>query len=75
MIPSFSSIRVSAGFGSFNEGTTKPDGEEPYAESLLSQIGIKADDNREEYEPIKIPMKEAQNLKVIGQVMYIGHRL
>lgn len=136
MIPSFSSIRVSAGFGSFNEGTTKPDGEEPYAESLLSQIGIKAEkcavfwvngnsmqptinngdqllvdlsrkeikgdniylvqngdsvwvkrvkikwdvvelisDNREEYEPIKIPMKEARNLQVIGQVVHIGHKL
>lgn len=135
MIPSFSSIRVSAGFGSFNDGV-KPDGEEPYSESLLSQIGAKPEkcavfwasgnsmqptinngdqllvdlsrkeikvdniyliqnndsvwvkrvkikwdgvelisDNREEYEPIKIPTKEAQNLQVIGQVMYIGHKL
>ena len=30
MIDSFSSINVSAGFGSFNEGVTKPDEQTPY---------------------------------------------
>ena len=32
-------------------------------------------DNREEYEPIKIPADEAQNLQIIGQVVHIGHSL
>ncbi|HHW7446559.1 TPA: XRE family transcriptional regulator [Pasteurella multocida] len=43
MINSFGSINVSAGFGSFNEGITKPDGQEPYADSLLQKLGVKAD--------------------------------
>lgn len=42
MIDSFSTINVSAGFGSFNEGITKPDGQEPYADSLLQRLGVKA---------------------------------
>lgn len=42
MINSFSTINVSAGFGSFNEGVTKPDGQEPYADSLLQSLGVKA---------------------------------
>lgn len=44
MIASYSSINVSAGFGSFNEGVTKPDGEEPYSDALLASLGAKADD-------------------------------
>lgn len=137
MIDSFFSINVSAGFGSFNEGITKPDGQEPYSDSLLQRLGVKAhncgvfwargtsmqptiansdqmlvdfsqkeatgddkvylvqngdsvwvkrikplwdgieliSDNREEYEPIKIPADEAQNLQIIGQVVHIGHSL
>lgn len=137
MIDSFFSINVSAGFGSFNEGITKPDGQEPYSDSLLQKLGVKAhncgvfwargtsmqptiangdqmlvdfsqkeatgddkvylvqngdsvwvkrikplwdgieliSDNREEYEPIKIPADEAQNLQIIGQVVHIGHSL
>lgn len=43
MIASYSSINVSAGFGSFNEGVTKPDGEEPYSDSLLASLGAKAE--------------------------------
>ncbi|HGO5822554.1 TPA: XRE family transcriptional regulator [Mannheimia haemolytica] len=43
MINSFGSINVSAGFGSFNEGITEPDGQEPYADSLLQKLGVKAD--------------------------------
>ncbi|AGQ39519.1 TPA: helix-turn-helix transcriptional regulator [Mannheimia haemolytica] len=42
MINGFSTINVSAGFGSFNEGVTKPDGQEPYADSLLQSLGVKA---------------------------------
>ncbi|AGK02876.1 TPA: helix-turn-helix transcriptional regulator [Mannheimia haemolytica] len=42
MIDSFASIKVSAGFGSFNEGVTKPDGQEPYADSLLHTLGVNA---------------------------------
>ncbi|AIZ78790.1 MULTISPECIES: S24 family peptidase [Actinobacillus] len=42
MIDSFVSIHVSAGFGSFNEGVTKPDGQEPYADSLLHSLGVQA---------------------------------
>lgn len=42
MIDSFFSINVSAGFGSFNEGITKPDGQEPYSDSLLQKLGVKA---------------------------------
>lgn len=42
MIDSFESIKVSAGFGSFNEGVTVPDGQEPYADSLLQSLGVKA---------------------------------
>lgn len=44
MIPCYKSILVSAGFGSFNDGITKPDGEEPYSELLLKTIGIKPKD-------------------------------
>ena len=43
MIVSYSSINVSAGFGSFNEGVTKPDGEEPYSDALLVSLGAKAE--------------------------------
>lgn len=43
MIASYSSINVSAGFGSFNEGVTKPDGEEPYSDALLASLGAKAE--------------------------------
>lgn len=137
MIDCFCSVNVSAGFGSFNEGITKPDGQEPYSDSLLQRLGVKAhncgvfwargtsmqptiansdqmlvdfsqkeatgddkvylvqngdsvwvkrikplwdgieliSDNREEYEPIKIPADEAQNLQIIGQVVHIGHSL
>lgn len=42
MISSYESINVSAGFGSFNEGTTEPDGEEPYSDELLARLGVKA---------------------------------
>lgn len=42
MIDSFFSINVSAGFGSFNEGVTEPDGQEPYADNLLQSLGVKA---------------------------------
>ncbi|OOR96760.1 transcriptional regulator [Canicola haemoglobinophilus] len=40
MIASYSSINVSAGFGSFNEGVTKPDGQEPYFDSLLQSLRV-----------------------------------
>lgn len=40
MIDSFSSINVSAGFGSFNEGVTKPDEQTPYSASLLRKLGV-----------------------------------
>ncbi|WP_412778991.1 XRE family transcriptional regulator [Canicola haemoglobinophilus] len=43
MISSYSSINVSAGFGSFNEGVTKPDGKEPYADSLLQSLRVNPD--------------------------------
>lgn len=43
MIPSYSSINVSAGFGSFNEGVTEADGQEPYSDALLASLGVKAD--------------------------------
>lgn len=41
MIQSYSSISVSAGFGSFNEGVTEADGEEPYSDSLLQQLRVR----------------------------------
>lgn len=41
-IPSHETISVSAGFGSFNEGVTEPDGEEPYSDNLLHALGVKA---------------------------------
>lgn len=40
MIDSFSSINVSAGFGSFNEGVTKPDEQTPYSAVLLRKLGV-----------------------------------
>ena len=40
MIDSFSSINVSAGFGSFNEGVTKPDEQTPYSTALLRKLGV-----------------------------------
>lgn len=43
MIDSFFSINVSAGFGSFNEGITKPDGQEPYSNELLQKLGVQAE--------------------------------
>lgn len=43
MIPSYSSINVSAGFGSFNEGVTEADGQEPYSDALLASLGVRAD--------------------------------
>lgn len=42
MVDSYSSISVSAGFGSFNEGVTNPDGEEPYSDNLLKSLGVKS---------------------------------
>lgn len=42
LIDSFPSINVSAGFGSFNEGLTQPEGEEPYPERLLNSLGVKS---------------------------------
>lgn len=42
MIISYEGINVSAGFGSFNEDTTEPDGEEPYSDELLARLGVKA---------------------------------
>ncbi|EFM88717.1 putative phage repressor [Actinobacillus pleuropneumoniae] len=43
MVDSFFSINVSAGFGSFNEGVTKPDGQEPYSNELLQKLGVQAE--------------------------------
>lgn len=40
MISSYPSINVSAGFGSFNEGVTEPESEEPYADNLLAGLGV-----------------------------------
>lgn len=40
MISSYPSINVSAGFGSFNEGVTEPEGEEPYSDSLLATLRV-----------------------------------
>lgn len=42
MLSSFESIEVSAGFGSFNEGVTEPDGQVPYDNALLHALGVKA---------------------------------
>ena len=41
LIQSYDSIHVSAGFGSFNEGVTEADGEEPYSDDLLRALGVK----------------------------------
>ncbi|AKO31568.1 transcriptional regulator [[Haemophilus] ducreyi] len=41
MINSFETISVSAGFGSFNEGVTEPDGQVPYDDELLRKLGVK----------------------------------
>lgn len=43
MIFAYPSINVSAGFGSFNEGVTEPEGEEPYSDALLASLGVKAE--------------------------------
>lgn len=43
MVNSFPSINVSAGFGSFNEGVTQPDGQEPYSSELLQKLGVQAE--------------------------------
>lgn len=43
MVSSYPSINVSAGFDSFNEGITKPDGQEPYSDALLAELGVKAE--------------------------------
>lgn len=43
IVNSFRSINVSAGFGSFNEGITKPDGQEPYSNELLQRLGVQAE--------------------------------
>lgn len=43
MITSYNSINVSAGFGSFNEGVTEPDGEEPYSDNLLRNLRVNPD--------------------------------
>ncbi len=40
MITSYGSVNVSAGFGSFNEGVTKPDGREPYSSELLQMLRV-----------------------------------
>ncbi|MGX2968768.1 XRE family transcriptional regulator [Ursidibacter sp. B-7004-1] len=42
MINGYPSINVSAGFGSFNEGVTQPEGQEPYSDALLASLGVKA---------------------------------
>ena len=42
MLASFESIEVSAGFGCFNVGVTKPDGKVPYDNNLLHSLGVKA---------------------------------
>lgn len=41
-IDAYRSINVSAGFGSFNDGVTRPDGERPYAIQLLVELGVSA---------------------------------
>ncbi|MEE3607530.1 LexA family transcriptional regulator [Avibacterium paragallinarum] len=41
MLRTFESIEVSAGFGSFNEGVTQPDGQIPYDNNLLQRLGVK----------------------------------
>lgn len=43
-LPFFESIKVSAGFGSFNEGVTKPDSYTTYATSLIQELGVKTRD-------------------------------
>lgn len=43
MINSFPSINVSAGFGSFNEGVTQPEGQEPYSDALLAALRARAE--------------------------------
>lgn len=43
MVNSYPSINVSAGFGSFNEGVTQPEGREPYSDVLLAELGVKAE--------------------------------
>lgn len=43
MVNSYPSINVSAGFGSFNEGVTQPEGQEPYSDALLAELGVKAE--------------------------------
>lgn len=40
MINGYPSINVSAGFGSFNEGVTQPEGKEPYSDSLLQSLRV-----------------------------------
>lgn len=136
MVDCYSSINVSAGFGSFNEGATEADGQEPYSDRLLCSLGVKAEkcavfwangnsmqptindgdqmlvdlsrkeiqgdriylvqngesvwvkrvkmewdgislisDNKKEYPPISIKGSEAQDLQIIGQVVYTGHSL
>lgn len=40
MVDSYPSINVSAGFGSFNEGVTKPDEQTPYSAALLRKLGV-----------------------------------
>ncbi|MDH3000163.1 hypothetical protein A1D23_08170 [Chelonobacter oris] len=41
MLQTFESIDVSAGFGSFDEGVTQPDGQIPYDNNLLQRLGVK----------------------------------
>ena len=43
MVNSYPSINVSAGFGSFNEGVTESEGQEPYSDALLAELGVKAE--------------------------------
>lgn len=43
MVNSYPSINVSAGFGSFNEGVTEYEGQEPYSDALLAELGVKAE--------------------------------
>lgn len=138
LIESYSYIRVSAGFGSFNDGIVdNADGEEPYSDRLINQLGVKPNqcavfwahgnsmlptiasgdqllvdlskteilgddkiylvqnnesvwvkrvrvdwdgielrsDNKEEYAPIRISAQDAENLKILGQVVHVGHKL
>ena len=42
LVNSFQSVNVSAGFGSFNDGTTTPDGVMPYSLSFLNSLHVKA---------------------------------